>query len=240
MMTSRRFLVVGIGAGSPDHLTLEAIDALRGADVVLALDKGEVKADLLRARQEIIDRHAPGTPIITVPDPPRLRGDYVEEVERWHRRRAELIDAAAPQGTVAMLVWGDPSLYDSTLRILGHMGAEDVRVIPGITAVQALTAAHGILLNEIGQAIHITTARNLAETPDPENTVVMLDGGTAWEQVPGDFRIWWGAYLGTPKQVLRSGYLDEIGAELSALKKQLRAEHGWIMDIYLLRRVPRS
>ncbi|WP_080796016.1 precorrin-6A synthase (deacetylating) [Corynebacterium pacaense] len=241
-MSSRQHLVIGIGAGSPNHLTLEAVEALRGADVVLALDKGGTKGDLLELRRHIVDKHAPGTPIITVVDPPRERGDYIEEVRRWHRRRAQLLIDATPAdaATVAFLVWGDPSLYDSTLRILGHMGADNVRVIPGITAVQALTAAHGILLNEIGQAITITTARNLPATPDLDNTVVMLDGGAAWLELPGELHMWWGAYLSTDHQVLRSGSIDEIGGEVAALKQRLRAEHGWIMDTYLLRRVPRA
>lgn len=242
MMRSRSYLVIGIGAGSPDHLTLEAVEALRGADVVVALDKGSSKSDLLELRRRIVDKHAPGTPIVTVSDPPRERGDYVEEVERWHRRRAQLLIQATPADaeTIAFLVWGDPSLYDSTLRILGHMGAENIRVIPGITAVQALTAAHGILLNDIGQAITITTARNLPDTADLENCVVMLDGGSAWQDLPGDLYMWWGAYLSSSMQVLRAGYIDEIGDELVALKQQLRADHGWIMDTYLLRKVPRA
>ncbi|MDU0478137.1 precorrin-6A synthase (deacetylating) [Staphylococcus chromogenes] len=233
--------VIGIGAGNPAHLTLEAIAALQSSDCVVALDKGEAKADLLGARQEIIDRHAPGTPLITVEDPPRDRNpaDYQAEVERWHQARAQLlIDALPADGTCAFLVWGDPALYDSTLRIIERMrdlGLEcSVRVIPGITAVQALTSAHGIALNRIGEDIRITTGRALLTGPTT-NVVVMLDGKAAWNDVP-DAEIWWGAYLGTDKEVLRSGRVAEIGDALAEEKAALREQHGWIMDIYLLRR----
>lgn len=233
--------VIGIGAGNPDHLTLQAIAALRRSDVVVALDKGDVKADLLNLRREIVDKHAPGTPIVAVTDPERDRNpvDYQAEVERWHQERAQLLyDALPAEGTAAFLVWGDPSLYDSTLRIIERMrglGLEaSVTVTPGITAVQALTAAHGILINRIGEDIRVTTGRALVNG-SMNNTVVMLDGGAAWMHAP-DAEIWWGAYLGTDKEVLRHGLVSEIGADLAQQKAALREKHGWIMDIYLLRK----
>lgn len=249
----RTIAVVGIGAGSPGHITFDAAAALQQADVVLALDKGEVKADLMNLRREILSAHAPEVPVVTVTDPPRDRNpqDYAAEVRRWHQARAELLNSAiiensAPGGTVAFLVWGDPSLYDSSLRIIARMQeycglAARVVVYPGITAVQALTAAHGIVLNRIGEDIAIITGRRLGEVPREirNNCVVMLDGGAAWQQLdPAEQEntyMWWGAYLGTPKQVLRHGLLAEIAEEVAQQKAALRAEHGWIMDTYLLR-----
>ena len=116
----------------------------------------------------------------------------------------------------------------------------DVSVVPGVTAVQVLTAAHGITINRIGEAIHITTGRNLHATSekDRRNCVVMLDGGTAWQGAYTEHTyIWWGAYLGTPQQELRHGYVKDVGDEIAELKASLREEHGWIMDTYLLREV---
>lgn len=246
----RTLLIIGIGAGSKQHLTLEAIAALQQADAVLALDKGTAKADLLQLRQQLITEHAPGLPLVAVSDPERDRNptDYASEVQRWHRARAEVLfnalDSHIPvNGTAAFLVWGDPSLYDSTLRVIANMqkfcGLEcTVRVVPGITAIQVLTAAHGIVLNRIGEDIHIATARNLPATSVAErrNCVVMLDGGAAWLDAHTERTyIWWGAFLGTPHQVLRAGWVIEIGQELKELKAQLRAKHGWVMDTYLLR-----
>ena len=243
--------VIGIGAGSPAHVTLEAVEALQSVDVVFALDKGEAKSDLLDARRAILDAHAQHVELVVVPDPPRDRApaDYGGEVRDWHRARAELLydamsrslgrsSGGARRG--AFLVWGDPSLYDSTLRTLppprGLGATLDVRVIPGITAVQALTAAHATTFNRIGRPVLVTTGRRLGERPAGTDAVVMLDGGAAWLDHAGDDEeILWGAYLGTPMETLRRGRVGEIGAELAKLKSDLRAEHGWIMDIYLLR-----
>lgn len=239
--------VIGIGAGSPAHLTLEAVAALGEVDAVFAMDKGAAKADLLAARRAILDAHAPGARLVTVPDPPRDRDprDYRATVEAWHDRRArvlaEAIRAALPDGgRGAFLVWGDPSLYDSTLRILERIRALGVdfgtRVIPGITAVQALTAAHGVTLNRVGRPVLTTTGRRLGERPAGMDAVVMLDGGAAWlEHADPAEEILWGAYLGTGLETLRRGRVGEVGEEIAAEKARLRAGHGWIMDIYLLR-----
>ncbi|MDO4927466.1 MAG: precorrin-6A synthase (deacetylating) [Corynebacterium sp.] len=246
----RTLAVIGIGAGNPAHITQEAIAALQQSDVVIALDKGEQKADLLQLRRNLLAEFAPKVELVTVMDPPRDRNpvDYDAEVRRWHQARAYLLADAitsnsADDATVAFMVWGDPSLYDSTLRIIEQMHElteleAKVQVIPGITAVQTLTAVHGIVLNQLGAPIHITTGRRLPMTHTEllRNCVVLLDGGSAWQQIaPGEKYIWWGAYLGTPQQVLRHGKLAEIGVELAKLKEQLRAEHGWIMDTYLIR-----
>lgn len=238
--------VIGIGAGSPGHLTLEAIDALSQVDVVFAMDKGSSAEDLMNVRREILRTHAPHVELVAVPDPPRDRrpSDYGSEVVDWHQQRAiSLYDAFLTHLTCnhrgAFLVWGDPMLYDSTLRILDRvrgLGQEITsRVIPGITAVQALTAAHGVTLNRIGEPVLVTTGRKLGERGGVD-AVVMLDAGAAWlDHADPAEEILWGAYLGTDKEVLRRGVVGEVGEEIAELKKALRAEHGWIMDCYLLR-----
>src|SRR5262249_12846643 len=176
-------------------------------------------------------------------DPPRARtGDYTTAVTDWHAARARLwADAIAgeqgPDEVGAFLAWGDPSLYDSTLRILDAVGRHvdiDYDVIPGITAIQALTARHRLPLNDIGEPVLITTGRRL----DPGFTgtaVVMLDGDCAFRDCPPDTRIWWGAYLGTEHELLMSGTVGEIGEHIAATRSHARAQHGWIMDTYLLR-----
>jgi len=49
-------------------------------------------------------------------------------------------------------------------------------------------------------------------------------------------RIWWGAYVGTPDEILVSGDLAEVGDRIQELRAAARARKGWIMDTYLLRR----
>jgi precorrin-6A synthase len=246
----RRLLVIGIGAGDPDHVTVQAIKAMNRVDVFFVLDKGAAKDDLVRVRRQILDEHVHRRHrVVEIQDPPRDRRptDYRAAVDDWHERRAELYERVLRQeldddGCGAFLVWGDPSLYDSTLRIVERVLARgavafDYEVVPGITAVQALTARHRIVLNRVGEPVTITTGRRLAGLPPgQDDVVVMLDGEEAFRGVEGDVDVWWGAYLGTPDELLRSGRLADVRDDISRTRAQARARKGWIMDTYLLRR----
>ncbi len=251
----RRVFIIGIGAGSPKHLSMEAVEALNDIDVVLGADKGEAKADLVGAREAICEQFIDGTQpqIVLVPDPKRAASmptsgasSYESAVLDWHAERAAryghiIADLPADQA-VGFLVWGDPAFYDSTIRIVDTIAATqplDVTVIPGISAFQALAAAHRIVLHDIGMPIHITTGRRLLDEWSPElgSVVVMLDGqfaATDLQVREPDLRIYWGAYLGLDYQVLRSGRLADVADEIALHRQELRAKHGWIMDTYVL------
>ena len=170
----RKLFVIGIGAGDPDQVTVAAIKAMRAVDVFFVVGKGETKRELVEVRTRILREHVGEVRIVEVPDPPRDRtpGDYVGVVDDWHDRRAALLAErfAAVDGVGGILVWGDPSLYDSTLRIVDRVRAQiafDVEVIPGITSVQALAARHRIVLNRVGEPVHFTTGRRLREAGCP-------------------------------------------------------------------------
>ncbi len=67
--------------------------------------------------------------------------------------------------------------------------------------------------------------------------VVLLDGAQAFATLAEpDLEIFWGAYLGTEHEILRSGKLAEVRDEIEAVRKRARDRHGWIMDTYLLRK----
>jgi precorrin-6A synthase len=238
--------LIGIGTGNPEHVTLAAIRALREADLILVPRKGEDKGDLADLRRQICAAHLQDLTRIVEFDLP-LRdasGAYLDGVNDWHDAIAgawrAAIDTHLPGGgQVALLVWGDPSLYDSTLRIAARLGLTP-RVVPGVTSLSVLTAAHAIPLNDLGAPIIITTGRQLRDHgwPKGANSVaVMLDSGGAFQSIdPEGVTIWWGAYLGMPNQALIAGPLAEVAPRIIAQRAELRAGHGWIMDIYLLRR----
>lgn len=238
--------LIGIGTGSPSHVTLEGIEALRNAALILVPHKGADKDDLAEIRYRIIAASGSRGKVVHFDYPERDPAlPYQERVASWHdeiaRRWQSAINGAGATGPVALLVWGDPSLYDSTLRIADRLRPRpEVRVVPGITAIQALTAAHAIPLNRVDGAVHITTGRRLRQSgmPAGENTVVvMLDGDCSFQTLdPDGVHVWWGAYLGSDKQLLIEGPLDEVGDDIIRTRAEARATQGWIMDIYLLRR----
>ncbi|KGJ05397.1 precorrin-6A synthase (deacetylating) [Paracoccus halophilus] len=245
-------ILIGIGTGSPDHLTLQATAEIAAADLILIPLKGADKSDLAGLRRNICAAHAGPQARIAEFDLPRRDArdtDYRHGVDRWHDAIADsweaTIRAHLPglSGRVALLVWGDPSLYDSSLRIARRLSARlplRLRVIPGITAIQALCAAHAIPLNAIAAPVLITTGRQLRDhgwPPGADRIVVMLDGDSSFQALdPQGVTIWWGAFLAMPEQILRHGPLAATGPEIVAARASARAAHGWIMDIYLLER----
>lgn len=246
--------LIGIGTGNPDHVTLEAAKAMNAADLILIPLKGEDKADLAGLRLEICRSCVtnPATRIESFDLPVRDPGtpDYLRRVNDWHDEIAAVWAASITvhlgQGggaKVAFLVWGDPSLYDSTLRIAERLARQmplRLKVVPGITAIQTLCAAHAIPLNDLAAPVTITTGRRLRETGWPEaadTAVVMLDSGGAFAALdPAGVTIWWGAYVGMDNQILLSGPLAEMADVITQARAKARADHGWIMDIYLMRR----
>ncbi|MDI6101335.1 precorrin-6A synthase (deacetylating) [Actinoplanes sp. NEAU-A12] len=246
----RKIYVVGIGAGDPDHLTLQAAKAIGRTDVFFLLDKGEAKASLVELRERLIRGYSkPRKRIVEGRDPDRDRNpsDYTGTVADWRHRRSLVLEELIVEHldedeTGSILVWGDPSLYDSTIAILEEIlerGAIDFEfeVIPGISSVSALAAKHRIGLNRVGQPFQVTTGRRLAEgwPEGVDDVVVMLDAQQAFTGHP-EADIYWGAYVSTPDELLASGRVADVGADIVRTRTEARERHGWIMDTYLLRR----
>ena len=244
-MTLTELWLIGIGTGNPDHVTLEGIKALRDAASVLIPRKGNGKEDLAHLRHAILQEAGAKAQMIEFDMPVRDETvPYADRVDLWHDEiaiRWQQALSSAPDGPVALLVWGDPGLYDSTLRIADRLKPKPIiRVVPGITALQALTSAHGIPFNTVNGAVTVTTGRRLRDHGWPdgaETIVVMLDGQCSFQSLLVDgLTIWWGGFLGMPEQVLESGPLQQAGPRILETRARARAAHGWIMDTYLLRR----
>ncbi len=249
----RRLLIIGIGAGDPEQVTVQAIKALNRADVFFVVDKGSDKQDLMLLRQEICERYVANRSyrMVGIPEPERDRQapGYRQAVQQWRSERAGIWadvirDELADGGCGAFLVWGDPGLYDSTVaiveQIIGVSAMElEFEVIPGISSVQALAARHRVSLTQVGKPLHITTGRRLAGEGIPahcDDVVVMLDASCSFTAVDPGTAIYWGAYLGTKDEILLSGTVGDAGGQIQAARAEARARKGWIMDTYLLRR----
>ncbi|POX50138.1 precorrin-6A synthase (deacetylating) [Streptomyces sp. Ru71] len=255
----RKIHVIGIGAGDPDQLTLQAVKALRGTDVFFVLDKGEVKSDLVQLRRDMLQAHIPegGYRVVEARDPERDRraggAAYSPAVGDWRSARAGIYERLiaeelGEEQTGAFLVWGDPALYDSTIAILDEVlgrgaVAFDYDVIPGVSSVSALVARHRTGLNRVARPVQITTGRRLAEgfPEGVDDVVVMLDAHQAFRNYADqDMHIYWGAYIGTPDEILASGPIAEAAPRIERLRAEARERKGWIMDTYLLRRNPEN
>ena len=249
----KRILIIGIGAGDPDYITVQAVKALNRVDVFFLMDKGPAKVKLRALREEICRQHIKGHPhrFVEAPSPPRdtTPADYRASVDELNEAKQAVFETMI-QGemkdgeTAGILVWGDPMLYDSTIRNIEAIAASgrhriDFEVIPGVTAVQALAARHKIPLNRIAEPVLLTTGRKIADGfPDGiSSAAVLLDGEDTYRRFADqDVEIYWGAYLGTPDEILISGKLKDVASEINRRRAEARQKNGWIMDTYLIRK----
>lgn len=249
--------ILGVGMG-PQHVTPEVAEALRTVDYVLAAEKADDDR-LLAVRREIV-RAYPGphgpAELVALPDPQRDRrttlttDGYEGAVTDWHDARAAQYAAVLGdrRGTAAFLVWGDPSLYDSTIRVVEKVRAVleaesvevDFDVLAGISAPQLLAARHRIVLHEVGRPVHVTTGRRLREAVDAglDNIVAMLNPPPARLDFTGldDWTIWWGANLGAAGERLVAGRLGDVLPAIAEAREAAHADAGWVMDAFLVRK----
>lgn len=253
---TRKIRLIGIGCGHIDQVTYEAARAMTDVDYFIVTEKttaDSLEDPLVAARNQILEHYCgPDARTVTVADPPRDRhpdrtdtpSRYDAAVDEWHEARAAAWERTllSNSGDAGFLIWGDPAFYDSTIRVLdrvlarGNLAAE-LDVIPGISSIQVLAARHRLVLHGVGQPLHVTTGRRLAEAVEHghENIVVMLtrsldvlDGLDAWE-------IWWGANVGTDHEELVAGKVGAVRGEIADARKRAKAASGWVMDVYLLR-----
>ena len=240
-------LLIGIGTGNPDHITRQAEKAIASADWIMIPTKGDNKADLADLRHDICAQIA-GVDLsrilefeLPVRDPAI---PYVDRVHHWHDAIAdvwqETIQVNIKTGKVALLIWGDPSLYDSSLRIASRLNpAPKITVLPGLTSLQVLTAAHAIPINELAHPFVVTTGRQLRENGWPtgmDTVAVMLDGECSFQSLENqNCQIYWGAYVGMKEEILIQGPLDQVTEQIVEMRAKARENHGWIMDIYVLK-----
>ncbi|PID54625.1 MAG: precorrin-6A synthase (deacetylating) [Micrococcales bacterium] len=242
------------------HLTGEATKALQGCDYLVAAQKADTD-HLLALRRDIAEAH--GVPLVAVADPPRDRdaAQYVDAVRDWHHARARVYEQVLRErgGIAGFAVWGDPSLYDSTIRILdqvGHRLPLRLEVFAGVSTPQLLAARHRIVLHEVGGSVLFTTARRLPQalraahagrTSQPSIVVMLGDTSSLRELVLeqraggqpdqlGDWHIWWGANIGTTSEQLLRGRVGEVLEQVDQAAQQARSTAGWAMQAYLLRR----
>ncbi|NCX06825.1 MAG: precorrin-6A synthase (deacetylating) [Rhodobacteraceae bacterium] len=215
-------LLIGIGTGNPDHITRQAEKAIASADLIMIPTKGDNKADLADLRHDICAQIA-GVDLSRIADV-------------WQAT----IQGNIKTGKVALLIWGDPSLYDSSLRIASRLNpVPKISVLPGLTSLQVLTAAHAIPINELARPFVVTTGRQLRDNGWPtgvDTVAVMLDGECSFQSLENqNCQIYWGAYVGMKEEILIQGPLDQVTDQIVETRAKARENHGWIMDIYVLK-----
>ena len=244
-MKTKKVYIIGIGPGDPMYLTLEAYEIIKKAkNFIIPLKKGP-KEELTKIREKVIEfckQSDTNYRVIKVEFPEREKGGvYKLEVESWRKEKVSILAKVLKDVDEAcFLVLGDPSLYDGHIEIFKEVNKHlpiEIEVIPGISTINFLSAKHKISLTKVAESLLITTPRPLRKKKEiSRNTLVFLDNYETFKlfKDESELMIYWGAYLGTEKEVLFNGKLSECWQKLVELRRKLKKKHGYIMETYLL------
>lgn len=136
------FYAVGVGPGAPDLVTLRAARLVETADVIIAPRSSKSDESLavtairpLLHKQELIENSYP------------MERNQDATRQCWNDA-AELAALRCTQGqSVVQITIGDPLFYSTSAYLLealaARMPAEQIHVVPGISAMQAAAARFG-------------------------------------------------------------------------------------------------
>lgn len=134
--------LVGAGPGAPDLLTLRAADLLRRADIVFydALVHPDTIALANKAEKIAVGK----------------RCGRHSTAQRFINKR--LVDAAHKHAVVVRLKGGDPMLFGRAQEEIDELEQHGInyRVVPGITAALAASAAVGVSMTRRGLSRNVT------------------------------------------------------------------------------------
>ena len=135
-ISTGKLYLVSIGVGDPEHITVKAQSVLQQAHVVFMSSKQRKPFAKLLAGKQV---HEPGHGLFTPMQRRRLPDDATEALEQQVQH---IIRTAITEGkTVAVVDYGDPTVYGPQQGYLSAFRDLNPEVIPGISSFNAANAA---------------------------------------------------------------------------------------------------
>ncbi len=241
----RKVLIVGIGAGNPDFVTVQAVN-VRGHVTLFFIPHGAGRGpgrrmnDPARLRAEIIELYVRNRPFRTTSyKEPLNKGGGAEPVGELRHAGLSFEELDASE-CGAFLVRSGFSLIETVGRVVQRLRSSgdfelDYEVIPGNSGIQVLTTAHKVALCNVGRSILTATGRSLAGgfPNNADSIVFMQPAAPAADTVSGHNDVHWTLYAGMPDDMLVSGRLREIVGGLEQVRNAALDGKGWIVEAML-------
>ena len=155
MKRSGLLYAVGVGPGDPELVTVKAVKALNRARVVFAA--ASTKNDYSLSLSIAAPHMRPDTPVIRLGFPMTQDVNILEEA--WRANARSVLDVLEQGLDAAFITLGDPMTYSTFLYLWRTLKTMEpglaVRIIPGISSIQAAAAAAEFSLAESRETLTI-------------------------------------------------------------------------------------
>jgi len=137
-----KIYVIGVGCGDTDLITLEAVSNMAKADVFVCPEDIRVRFSKYMGDSTVLfDLYAFAPPRLKRKNPGFSEAELKELRNRECARSAEMIKAELEKGrTVAILEYGDPTLWSGWRWVRNYFKKEQIEIVPGISSFNASNA----------------------------------------------------------------------------------------------------
>lgn len=152
MYRMKTIYAVGTGPGSPEYLTLQAVNTIKNADIIFAPDNNgkhlalDTVQEFVNAKK-IIPLHFPMTKMTE---------------EDYEKAAASILNETADGETGVILTIGDPMLYSTFIALMPYLQSETVNV-KVVSGIPSYIAAAGLSLTPLatkGKKLCVTDSLN--------------------------------------------------------------------------------
>lgn len=158
-MSGIRCYIVGVGPGDADLITLRGIEAIGKSELVLCTAHAKnTFAQYLEGKEWVFFQGMPWKKIHQLDEAERL--EHIRKVMQLRLEAKEIIKTSVIDGKVAaVLLPGDPGFFSPMEWFVKNIPDELLEIIPGISAVNAASAAmkRSLVSGHATESVIITT-----------------------------------------------------------------------------------
>ncbi len=155
----KRLVVVGVGPGDPQLITLKTREMLQKAPVVFFPVKASGEKGVAL---EIVREHIPSTAELVEVVFPMVKDETVLKAA-WQKGAKTILSHPAPWGVFVTL--GCPQVYSTFFHLKPYLEGIEVEVVPGVTSFSACSAKTGEPLVLGDETMAVLSASHLEEVP---------------------------------------------------------------------------
>jgi precorrin-4 methylase len=137
-----KLTIIGIGSGDADLLTMEAVTAMSRADeFICSPDISKRFGKYMGGKPVLLDIYDFAPPVIKKKYPELSRDELNKKIEDSWIKVSDSIKAELKKGrNVALLEYGDPTIWSATEYVTEHFDDEMIEIIPGLSSFNVASA----------------------------------------------------------------------------------------------------